>query len=349
MRVIGVIAALVIACPSPARADDQAIADARAALDKSDYLGARDALTRALASGDNGRDALVEIHRMTGIVAGALGETAAAEASFERMLSLAPKAELPAGTSPKITKPFAAAKARAKKAKPLEIKATTAAGPPAVTVTIASDPRQMIERVRAVARVDGGREETNEQPADAKVVIELRAGARIDVWVVALDAHGNRLAEIGSSEVPLVIVGEDAKPPPGDGAEPRPTPVPPTPEGPRKPRPLIAKWWLWGGVAVVFGGAAGYFAYDARKAVDELDRLNADSSNHSFTEAKDVESRARRDVLFANIGFAVAGAAAITATILFLTDPGPARPERRTAVTPVPLADGGAVVLEVPF
>src|SRR5688572_17902368 len=154
MRVIGVIAALVIACP-PARADDKAIADARAALDKSDYLGARDALTRALAAGDNARDALVEIHRMTGIVAGALGETAAATEAFERMLSLAPKAELPAGTSPKIAKPFAAARASAKKAGPLEVKASTSAAPPTVTVTIARDPQHMVERVRAVARVDG--------------------------------------------------------------------------------------------------------------------------------------------------------------------------------------------------
>lgn len=351
MRVLALAAAVLVAHAVPAAADDAALDTARAALDKSDYPGARDALTKALAAGDNDRDALVEIHRMTGIVDAALGDTDAATTAFERMLALAPKATLPAGTSPKIVKPFTAAQAYAKKHAPLKIDATTAAAPPTVTVTIASDPLHMIERVRAITRVDGGRDELSEEPAEAEVTFTLRKGTRIEVRVVALDDHGNRLAEIGSADVPLVITGAGAKPenppPPHDAQT-----VTDLPPPPRKPRSTIAKWWLWGGIAVIAGGVAGGFAYDARAQTDKLERLNADSSNHRFTEALAVEHRARRDVLIANIGFGVAGAAAIVATILVLTDHGGAHaPAERRGVTatPVVVDGGGALVVEVPF
>jgi tetratricopeptide (TPR) repeat protein len=341
-----VTAALVIAMRSPAHADDAGLARARAALDQSDYLAARDALSKTLAAGDSDRAALVEIYKMTGIVAGALGERDAATEAFERMLALDPKASLPAGTSPKIARPFAAAQAYFRKHERLAITVDTTASPPAVIVTTTSDPLAMIERVRAIARIDGGRDEANEQPADKVVTIELRAGKRIDVRVVALDAHGNRLLEVGTEDVPVVIVADAATKQPADVPRDRVTPAP---AKPARQRSLIAKWWLWGGVAVAFAGTAGYFAYDARAATDELDRLNADSSNHQFTEAMDVEKRARRDVLFANIGFGVAGAAAIIATILFLTEPGDPPRERSITATPVPVQGGGAVVVEVPF
>lgn len=339
-----VTAAVVIAMRAPAHADDAGLARARAALDQSDYLAAREALTKTLAAGDSDRTALIEIHRMSGIVAGALGETDAATEAFERMLALDPKASLPIGTSPKIARPFAAAQAYFRKRKPLAIRVDTTATPPAVIVTTTSDPLAMIERVRVIARIDGGRDEVNEQPADKVVTIELRAGKRIDVRVVGLDPHGNRLIEVGTEDVPVVIVAADAATKPAVVPRDRVTP----PVKPARTRPLIATWWLWGGIAVAFAGTAGYFAYDARAATDELDRLNADSSNHQFTEAMEVESRARRDVLFANIGFGIAGAAAIAATILFLTEPGQPR-ERSITATPVPVHGGGAVVVEVPF
>lgn len=352
MRVLAVVAALMLAHAVPAAADDAALAAARDALDKSDYTGARDALAKALATGDNDRDALVEIHRMTGIVQAALGDSDAATTAFERMLALAPKAELPAGTSPKIAKPFAAAKAYAKKHAPLAIDASTAASPPTVTVAIKSDPLQMIERIRAISSVDGGKDQLTEEPADASVTFALSTGTRIEVRVIALDEHGNTLAEIGSAEVPIVITGAGATPEANPHPDHRGDVVVAPPPGPRKERSTIAKWWLWTGVAVVFGGVAGGFAYDARAQTDKLERLNADSSNHRFSEALSVEHRARRDVLFANIGFGVAGGAAILATILFLTDHGGAHaPAEHQAVTatPVIVDGGGGLVVEVPF
>ena len=99
--------------------------DAKVAVEASDYLKARAALTEALASGQHGREELAEIHRLSGIVAGALGETKEATAAFQRALALSPKVELPPGTSPKISRPFTTAQGLAKKSAPLEIKSET--------------------------------------------------------------------------------------------------------------------------------------------------------------------------------------------------------------------------------
>src|SRR5258705_53420 len=80
----------------------------------------------------------------------------------------------------------------------------------------ARDPLAMIERMRAIVRVDGGHDELDEEPADATVTFTLRAGTRIEVRIVALDANGNRLAEVGSEDVPLVISGAPTETPPPD-------------------------------------------------------------------------------------------------------------------------------------
>ena len=339
-----VIAALLFA--SVARADNPSLVRARAALDRSDYPGAQAAIGEALADGSSGPDEVAEIYRVSGIVAAALGNAKAATIEFERMLALAPKATLPAGTSPKITRPFGEAQAAMAKQPPLRITVETRSAPPAVIVAVASDPRSMIARVRATARIDGGAEQVIERPAARQVTIDLPAmKQRIDVRVAVLDDHGNRLAETGSADVPLVIVGGGASPRPKPV---KPPPVEPTPEAPRGPRPLYAKWWLWGSVAVAFTATGGVFAYLTHDALEDLRRLNAESSSHMFTEAQAVESRARRNLVITDNSLGLAGATAIAATILYVTGRGSSR-ERRAAIRPVPAARGAGLVVEVPF
>lgn len=320
---------------------------AKAAVDASDYLTARGQLDDLIAKGGNGPEDMAEIYRLSGIVAGALGEAKAATAAFQKCLALAPKSTLPPGTSPKISRPFAEAQAFFKTHEPLKIKAETVSSPPSVTLTVASDPLDMIARARVVATVDKGAPKTIEKPAASELSIALPPGARIDLRVIALDEKGNRLAEVGSVDVPLVIVGG------GPAVVSTGTPPPPkkkaAPAAPRSPRPLYLKWWLWGGVAVAFAGGATYFGFEARAAKLELDDLNAHSVNHDFDEAKDVESRGKRDALLTNIGFGAAGAFAVAATILFLTEPSATEHQRTTTITPVPITGGGAVVLGVPF
>jgi hypothetical protein len=331
--------AVLLARSSPAAAGP--LDDAKLAVEASDYLKARAALTEALASGAHGRDELAEIYRLGGVVAGALGEPKAATEAFQRALALAPKLALPAGTSPKIARPFAAAQNLAKGSAPLEIRSETAAEPPSVTVIVAADPLAMIARVRVAVVADGRPEQTLEEPAAERVTVALPAGARLDVRIAALDPHGNRLAELGSREVPIVILGK--APPPREGRAIVKAPPPPPPPPPRAPRPLYLRWWTWTAGAVAFGAAGTYFGIDAVLAKRELDDLNRRSIEHTFDEAKAVEGRARRDVLFANIGWGAAGVLAVGAGILYLTEPRPARGERRVTVAPAP--GGGALVL----
>jgi hypothetical protein len=342
LRSRGATTAIVVwlALVSPGHADP--LDDAKAAVEASDYLKARAQLGEALASGAYGREELAELHRLSGVVAGALGDPKAATAAFERALALSPKLALPPGTSPKIVRPFTAAQNLAKARAPLEIRSEPQASPPAVTVVVVSDPLAMIARVRAWVIADGAPEQTLDRPGAERVAIELPAAARLDVRVAALDEHGNRLAELGSRAVPIVIVGKAPPPPGGDTAAPVQPPPPPPPPA-RPPRPLYLKWWMWGGAAVAFGAAAGYFGIDAVLAKRELDELNRNSIAHTFDEARDVERRARRGVLLANIGYGAAGVLAVGATILYLTEPRRARGERRVTVAPV--SGGGAIVL----
>src|SRR5512143_2984159 len=115
------IAPVLVACFAPsARADS--LADARAAVEGSDYLTAQPALEKALKAGTAEPAELAEIYKLTGIVEGALGNAAASQTAFQKWLSLDPKGTLPQGTSPKIAKPFAAAQKDAQKSGPLQAK-----------------------------------------------------------------------------------------------------------------------------------------------------------------------------------------------------------------------------------
>jgi hypothetical protein len=322
-------------CAGVAAADP--LGDAKTQVSNSEYLKAGASLDAAYASGTNNPDQLAEIWRLRGIVAGALGDTKSSTDAFQKCLVLAPNADLPPGTSPKIMRPFQAAQKAANA--PLKIKQTTTEEPPSVSVAIASDPMSMIAQIVVDVRVNGGATQKLEKKFAGQDAIEfaLPAGGRLDLQIAALDEKGNRLAELGSADVPIVIVGKQAQ----QVVVAKPLAKPKQPPQPVHERPLIWKWWLWGGAAVVVGGVATGFGIDGLLAKRDLEHMNRESPNHRFTEAQALERRARRDFLISNITFPVAGALAVTATILFLTDPG--KPTERR-VTAVPIEGGGAVV-----
>jgi hypothetical protein len=333
---------LVIGALTTSAAADTPLETARAAVESSDYLTARSSLAAALASGANSPDEMVEIYRLTGIVAGALGDAQAASDAFRRGLALTPKITLPVGTSPKITRPFATAQTYYRSHEPLKIKTETTATPPSLTVVVASDPFGMVAKAQVTVVVDGGAEQELEATGTERISIALPAGARLDLRVAALDNKGNRLVELGSKEVPIVIVG-------AGGATAtkvaKHVPPPPVPRAPAHARPTYLQWWLWGGATVVFGGAATYFGMSAISAKNDLDHLNMTSQNHTFDEAKDLEQAARTHVLLTNIGIGVAAACGVTAGILYLTRPRVVTERRITTLAPVPIQGGGAVVL----
>jgi hypothetical protein len=326
----------IVCVGRPVFADgDTALDAARHDVEGSDYLAARGALVSALDAGTAGPVELAEIYKLSGIVEGALGNDNAATESFEKWLAIDPKGVLPPGTSPKITRPFDSAAATVKAREPLKVKVETSSAPPSVTLVVVNDPDKLITRAQVFVVADGKREAKIEGVGTGRITLALPPGERLDLRVQALDAHGNRVVELGSTDVPIVITG---------GAPPVATTKPAIKHDRGEPivqRPLYLRWWLWTGVAVAFGGAGTYFGLQARDGANQLSALNAASQQHVFTEATDLASTTRRDALFFNIGMGAAGVFAIGATVLYLT-----RPDMEAArVGVVPQRGGGAVVV----
>ena len=329
-----------------ARADDP-LARARAAIEQADYAAAKTAVEAALSSGSLGPDELAEAYRLRGTVAGGMGDAAAALDAFSRLLEIAPRTTLPFGTSPKISKPFDKASAYVKTHEPLKVKVDTQASPPSLTLVVTNDPLQLVAKTRVSVVADGKPSETLEGTG----AIALPLARRLDLRVAALDDHGNRLVELGTADVPIVLVGREPEAKPDRGPPPvvvAPPVAPVLEQHDDHARPIYASWWLWGGVTVVVAGVAGYFSYATYQAKQDLVALEATSSSHTFDEAKQVEDRGHRDALVANISFGVAGATAIATTILFFTRPRHSD-ERMTRVLPVAHKGGGGLALEVPF
>jgi len=311
------------------------LAQARQAVAESDYVSARPELAAALGAGDRSPEEVAEIYRLTGIVNAALGDAKAATEAFTRLLALSPKATLPAGTSPKLRRPFEAAGRYWKTHTPLEVKIETVSTPPTVTLILVNDSLSMVAKAHVVFVIDGGAERTKDAVASERTDITLPAGRRINARVAALDEHGNRLVEIGSKDVPIVIISE--APPPVVALVAKPTRV----VVHAAARPFYLQWWPSAAVAGVFGGAAGYFAWSARGDANELTRLNADSANHQYGEAKAIEDRGHLHALFTNIGLGAMGAFGITAGVLYLTRP---RDHIETRIAAAPTPGGGAIV-----
>jgi len=356
---IAVAVACLIVRAGDARADGRALDQAREALDQLDYAAAKDALAKALASGSNGPDEVAEIYRMTGTVAASLGDTKLATEAFKKLLALRPKATLPAGTSPKISRPFAAAADYFKRNPPLQVRTETAAQPPVATIVVDSDPLGMVAGVTLAVAVDGARERMldGKGKGKGKIEVELPRGRRIDLRVAVVDEHGNRLVELGSRDVPIVITGAElpgqrppAPDPAGAGEGKAPDRLAVTARAPqREPRSWYFRWWLWTGAAVAFGGATGYFAYRTQSETNELKALLDASLSHRASESTALEARARRDLLITDIGLGVTAVLAAGAAFLYLTEPRTAESPKRVTVAPALVGGGGAFVVRGGF
>lgn len=320
-----------------------ALADARTAIDGSDYPRARTALIAALESGRAGPAELAEIYRLTGIVEGSLGNTSASTDAFARWLSLDPKGSLPFGTSPKVTRPFTAAQDAAKKRGVVEAKAETEDDPPSVTLVIGNDPHDLIIGAKVYFKVDKRAEQSLEGDGDDRIKLDLETGKRIDLRLHAVDRYGNRVVELGSKDVPIVITSSGQTKQIVDPDDAKLLVTSKKTAEPASPRPAYLTWWVWGIGTVVATGTAGYFAWRTREGVQELDYLNENSLAHPWSDAQAVESRTRRDLLVTNITAGVAGALAIGTAILYLTRPDTSEAPPRAVLTPV--RGGGALVL----
>lgn len=314
-----------------ARAQSPRLRDARQRLDALDYDGALRSLEQTLQAGGGAPAEMTELYRLLGEVNAALGRTTAAEGHFRALLSLDPEVRLPEGSSPKLVKPFEAARGSVYGRLVVRCDGHDDGR---VEVYVDADPAGLVAGARAVFRVDG-REQTLDARGAGSMTLALPPGAQGEVVCAAMDAHGNRLAErdVLFRSTPALLHDADTTPASDS-----------TPSG----RPFYARWYTWAGLTAVAGGAGVYFGLRAQADQDELDRINAASSEHFFSEAEAVEERGRRNALRANIGYGVAGACAVVTAILIVRgdpDQGP----RTLAVSPMPADRGTGVSLSFTF
>jgi len=296
---IAAIAVLLAALATTARADDDALAEAMRLEAQLQYEPALVIIEREIARGAADHDRLVTLHLFAGKLAAGLDRTPVAIDHFARLLALDPKATFSDGTSPKITEPFDIARARTS---PLQITAALKAD--AITIVPTSDPLGLVAGI-AIKLADG--RELREQQ---KRRIEIPAGARA-TEVTALDAFGNR---VWSQPVTVHVTTK---------------------------QPIVIKhgtpgWAIWAGATVAVLGGAGVCAWRFDVAHKEWrEKLDAGTD---FTDLQAIEQRGKRWALAANIGFGLAGATAIIATVVYIKTP---------RATPTVTASGDAVGLAI--
>ena len=336
---IALAVAVLVALPGRARAEDVPLAQARSAVDASDYMTARTALQKAFDAGGAQPDELAEMYKLSGIVEAALGNTKEATAAFAKWLALEPKGALPAGTSPKITRPFDAAR---KKAPKLEIKTESNGDPAWVSLVITNDPIG-ISKVRVLVTADGKVQHdiVRESNGSTKIPVDLPHGHRLDVQLEALDVHGNRIAVFGTKDVPIVVITPEK-------AQQADHIVVKQPDDTKKhpvvlhgePSPWYLSWHTWAiatGVGVLVTGA---LAYETSSSISDLNRINANSLDHQWRDGQAAEASARHFLLAADIGAGITGALALGTIFFYWT-----RPHDEVQMVASPLHGGGAFAI----
>ena len=310
--------------PPAARAGGGAtrcLAEARRGIAALRYAEARIDLARALAAGDSDPDQLAEIYRLSGEVAAGLGDGAAAEEAFRHLLVLRPGFDLPAGTSPKLTGPLAAARTFVREHGALAVHREVHPGE--VVLIVDADPLAMVGGAR-VRILGAGPAQRIEARGTGRIPIELPGPAPARVVLAAIDARGNQVAVVGSDAHPLEV-------PPAPGAGLRARGVGPAPD-----HAFYARFGPWA-VATVVAGAAGDRVRARASAAAERDL--ADLNRQQRREPVHLRlrpgpgdrERGHRFALLTNVSFGVAAAAGAVAIGLLVRDRLRRPRRRRTA------------------
>lgn len=283
--------ALVCLASGRASADNPDFARARTLAGELRYDEAAVAVDAAIKRGGAAPKELAAMYKLAGILAGGLHQPELAARHFARALAIDPSVTLPLGASPKLTRPFAAAKSRLA-GRRLSLTAAVSGRRASLT---AADPVSLIARVRIERR--------------AGAVVARLAGPPFQhtaagdgpesLIAVAVDASGNRLAEVS-----FEIAGAATGPTDGDSRSLWRGPLP---------------WLAGAAVAGAAGITFGLLARSAQSDVDDLsERARDDPFSVPFEDVEDARRRGERRALIANVSFAVAGAAAIAGGVIWL-------------------------------
>ncbi len=312
----GIVTAAVLCVANPgarAQSANPLVDKALELLEELEFDKALTILEKAIEDGGNNPSTIAEVYRLTGEIRATLGKRKAAIESFKFALVIDPQITLEKGSSPKITKPFKAAKKFINNNAPIKVRhAITSTDPPTVALVVVSDPLDMVVEAHATYWNSDDKRGTTKASGKARIDIVLPKGT-VKVMLAAVDRYGNRLAEVGSSETPIELEVPEDEPDPDPITDPDVTRHS-TSDSP----PLYANWMVWGGVSVVFAGVGTWAGLSARKKMDALDVITQQSPMFEFSQAKALEDKAKSRALIANITFGLAGAAAVAAAILFV-------------------------------
>lgn len=348
-------AVLVLLCASAASAEENPhLTRARAEINDLRYDKAKETLEQALKWGKNSPAETAEIYRLTGEVLAAFGDGDKAKEAFLHLLSIDPSVRLAAGVSPRISGPFNQALKSSQSKSPIKIHHELQTGEsPSITLIVDDDPLEMVKGARASFEGPTGRDSVEEK-GTSRIELKLPPAPRLTVTVAAIDEHGNRLAELGTSD-PIVVQAEQPGGS-GDGGELGGGDGGGQPDtGGGQAKPFYTRWYLWGGVAVGLAGVGTYFGLQAKSAEDDVAKLNEetrmDPYSHDFSEAKEIEDRAKRNALIANINFGAAGVFAVVGAIFLVRDLKSSGDHESsgTAVAPLPLRGGAGVTFSGSF
>lgn len=365
--------ALLAPCPAAAQSDpDQLVAQARQAMLRLSYDRAIRLLERAEEAGRSDRDQLVLIYRSLAESRAALGEGEAAETEFRRLLALDPAAELPSGSSPKLTAPFESAREFMRQRPPLTV-ACLRDGRSAV-LAIQSDPLALVAAARLTTAHGDVLTRGRRRSGRTRVPLYAPAGAPQELACAAVDRHGNELARaaIGSAadrrgqdpgatlDPTTILTPTDqartvarrssrAAPASDTGTRSASTVTvarTPAPESP----PIYTRWWLWGTGALVAAGTSAFFAVQLQADEDDWRAIKRASQDHRYAQALEVQERGERHALYANIATMTTAALAAVSLGLLVRDLVRDGDESAAQVGAAPLpGGGGAATFRVSF
>lgn len=304
------VVVLAVLHVSTARADD-AVDKARDLLLELRFEEARDLAQKALQEGNRKPKEVAAIYMVIAEVSAALGDESEARAQFRNALAIDSSIEIGDGVSPKIVEPFEAARAMLEGTDGIGASATRKAGE--VTVVVDSDPARLIEGARVTFTRDG-KKQREQGKGSSEITLEVPEGAS-SLKIVVVDRFGNVLGS--------VAIGEAAEEPEQDNVI--------EAEVPTQRTALWKRWQLWAGVSVVFLAGGAYFGNESVAAADKVADLE---DGTEFSVAKALEDDAKRNALYANIGFAAAGVLVGVATWMYF---------RQEEAIVVPVADSDSV------
>jgi hypothetical protein len=308
---------------------DKATEQAQEGLAELRFEDARTIATKGLEEGTRGPEKLSTLYMILGQVSASLGEEGDAETLFRAALSLNSEASLPEGISPKLSEPFSKAKKSLNDEQAIALLAEIGAGGQ-LSVQVASDPAELVGGVEATYQQDG-ESKTKRAKGTGTIRLELPAGAT-DVHVALTDTHGNRLLApepVNSGETRDAVVAKKKQPnatSPGS--------------------PIHSRWQLYAGLAVGSLATGAYFGNVSRNKTDEFSKLE---DGTEFSVAQGLEDQAKKNALYANLGFAVGVGFGAAAIWMYMSEESNSKEQAATAFIPMLGSDRVGVAAHVSF